>query len=132
MLLNPRYGTLGILAFPSFFFLEVFGPIIECLGYLTFVLAVLLSRASMPCVIAFLAVTFAFGTALSFAAVGLEELTFRRYPHVRDLLRLLGVAIAENFGYRQMSTYWRVRGMVSRLRGAKAWGTMEHKGFRPG
>ena len=131
MLLNPRYGSVGMLAFPYFFFLEVFGPIIEGLGYLTFLAAVVLGRASMPYVLAFLAVAFAFGIALSFAAVGLEELSFRRYPRVRDLLRLLGVAITENVGYRQLSTYWRIRGMVSKLGGAKAWGAMERKGFRP-
>jgi cellulose synthase/poly-beta-1,6-N-acetylglucosamine synthase-like glycosyltransferase len=130
MLLNPRYGKVGMLAFPYFFFLEVFGPIIEGLGYVTFPTAVVLGRTSLPYVIAFLAVAFAFGIALSFAAIGLEELSFRRYPRARDLLRLLGVAITENVGYRQLSTYWRIRGMVSKLRGAKAWGAMERKGFR--
>lgn len=130
MLLNPRYGKVGMLAFPYFFFLEVFGPIIEGIGYLTFVIAVILGRTSMPYVVAFLAVAFAFGIALSFAAIGLEELSFRRYPRFSDLARLLWVAVTENVGYRQLSTYWRVRGMVSKLRGAKAWGAMERKGFQ--
>jgi hypothetical protein len=130
MLLNPRYGTVGVLAFPYYFFLEVIGPIIESFGYVAFVTAILLGRASMPYVVAFLAVAFAFGIALSFAAVGLEELSFRRYPRFRDLVTLLGVAVTENFGYRQMSTYWRFRGMVSKLTGAKAWGAMERKGFQ--
>jgi cellulose synthase/poly-beta-1,6-N-acetylglucosamine synthase-like glycosyltransferase len=131
MLLNPRYGRVGLLAFPYFFFLEIFGPIIEGLGYLAFLVAVVLGRASMPYVIAFLAVAFALGIALSFAAVGLEELSFRRYPRFRDIMRLLGVAVIENVGYRQLSTYWRIRGMVSKLRGAHAWGAMERRGFAP-
>ena len=45
------------------FFLEVFGPIIEGLGFLTFLAAVVLGRASMPYVLAFLAVAFTFGIA---------------------------------------------------------------------
>jgi cellulose synthase/poly-beta-1,6-N-acetylglucosamine synthase-like glycosyltransferase len=130
MLLNPRYGKVGMLAFPYYFFLEVLGPIIESIGYVTFVAALLLGRASMPYVLAFLAVAFAFGIALSFAAVGLEELSFRRYPRFGDLVRLLGVAIVENVGYRQLSTYWRVRGMLSKLTGARSWGAMERKGFQ--
>jgi cellulose synthase/poly-beta-1,6-N-acetylglucosamine synthase-like glycosyltransferase len=130
MLLNPRYGNVGMLAYPYYFFLEVFGPIIESLGYVSFLAAVLLGRASMPFVLAFLAVAFAFGIALSFAAIGLEELSFRRYPRFGDLVRLLGVAVTENIGYRQLSTYWRLRGMVSKLTGAKAWGAMERKGFQ--
>ena len=48
---------------------------------------------------------------------------------MRDLMTLLGVAIAENVGYRQISIYWRFRGMISKLRGAHAWGVMERKGF---
>ena len=39
------------------------------------------------------------------------------------------VNIAENVGYRQISIYWRLRGMISKLRGAHAWGAMERKGF---
>ena len=131
MLLRPRYGRVGLLAFPYFFFLEVFGPIIEGLGYVAFLVAVILGRASMPYVVAFLAVAFALGIALSFAAVGLEELSFRRYPRFRDIVRLLGVAVIENFGYRQLSTYWRIRGMVSKLKGAHGWGAMERRGFAP-
>ena len=130
MILNPKYGRIGMVAAPYFFFLEVLGPIIESLGYVTFVAAILLGRASPEYVLAFLAVAFALGISLSFAAVGLEELSFRRYPRFGDLVRLLGVAIVENVGYRQLSTYWRVRGMASKLTGAKAWGAMERKGFR--
>jgi len=130
MLLDPKYGKVGMLAVPYYFFLEVFGPVIESVGYVTFLAAIILGRASMPYVLAFLAVAFAFGIALSFAAVGLEELSFRRYPRFGDLVRLLGVAIIENVGYRQLSTYWRVRGMISKLTGAKAWGAMERKGFQ--
>lgn len=130
MLMNPRYGKVGTLAFPYYFFLEVFGPIIESVGYVTFLVALVLGRTSLPFVLAFLAVAFAFGIALSFAAIGLEELSFRRYPRFGDLIRLLGVAVVENIGYRQLSTYWRVRGMVSKLTGATAWGAMERKGFQ--
>ncbi len=131
MLLNPRYGRIGMIAFPYFFFLEMLGPVIEGVGYITFVIAVLMGRTSAAYIGAFLAVALAFGIALSFAAVALQELTFRRYPRVRDLLRLFGLAITENLGYRQLSTYWRIRGMISKIRGATAWGAMERKGFQP-
>lgn len=129
MILNPRYGRIGMIAAPYYFFLEVIGPVIEALGYVTFLAALLLGRASGPYVVAFLAVAFALGISLSFAAVGLEELSFRRYPRLRDLFTLLAIAIVENIGYRQLSIWWRLRGMISKLRGAKAWGAMERKGF---
>lgn len=129
MILNPKYGRIGMLAAPYYFFLEVLGPVIESLGYLTFVAALVLGRASTAYVLAFLAVAFALGISLSFAAVGLEELSFRRYPKMRDLTTLLVIAVVEIVGYRQLSIWWRLRGMISKFRGASAWGAMERKGF---
>ena len=59
----------------------------------------------------------------------LEELSFRRYPTLSDLLRLFALAALENFGYRQLSAWWRLRGTISALRGAQGWGEMSRKGF---
>jgi cellulose synthase/poly-beta-1,6-N-acetylglucosamine synthase-like glycosyltransferase len=132
MLFNPRFGRIGLTAFPYFFFLEMLGPIIEGLGYLAFVATLLSGRASFPYVMAFLAVAIVLGVALSISAVGLEELTFRRYNRTRDLVALFGLAVLENFGYRQLNTFWRIRGFISKIRGISTWGAMERKGFGDG
>jgi cellulose synthase/poly-beta-1,6-N-acetylglucosamine synthase-like glycosyltransferase len=129
MLLNPRYGVAGLLAYPYFFFLEMAGAAVEAAGYAAFVLAVLLHRANAPYTVAFLMVAIVLGVALSIAAVGLEELSFRRYPRLRDLLGLFGIAVIEGLGYRQLCTLWRVRGLVSVLRRKRGWGDMTRRGF---
>jgi cellulose synthase/poly-beta-1,6-N-acetylglucosamine synthase-like glycosyltransferase len=130
MLFNPKYGRIGFLAFPYFFFLEMLGPAVELGGYFTFALAVASGRISYLFAAAFLMVAFVFGTALSIATVGLEELTFRRYTRFSDLFRLLLVAIAENFGYRQINSFWRIRGLLSLNKQKKGWGAMTRKGFQ--
>jgi hypothetical protein len=71
-----------------------------------------------------------FGVALSVAAVALEELSFRRYGRVRDLLHLFWLATIENVGYRQLSNWWRFKGTWSALRGVQGWGHMTRKGFQ--
>ncbi len=129
MLANPRYGRIGLAAFPYFFILELFGPLIELFGYLMFFLALSLGRASAPYIIAFLMAALVFGVVLSIAAVALEELSFHRYPRFTDLFRLFGLAVLENFGYRQLTSYWRIRGFFSGVRRVKDWGKMERKGF---
>lgn len=129
MLFNPRYKAVGMVAFPYFLFLEGLGPIVEALGYLGFLTAIALGRASVEYVAAFLALAVVFGMALSVAAVALEELSFRRYPRKRDVLILLGLSLVDNLGYRQLSTWWRFRGLVSKLQGKGGWGAMERKGF---
>jgi cellulose synthase/poly-beta-1,6-N-acetylglucosamine synthase-like glycosyltransferase len=130
MLLNPRYGKAGMLAFPYFFFLEMIGPVIELLGYVAFIATIVAGRADWWFVGAFLAVTVVFGGVISLGAVALEELSFRRYPRLRDLLQLFALVAIENFGYRQLNTWWRVKGTYSALRKVESWGRMTRKGFQ--
>ena len=129
MLGNPRYGRIGLLAYPYFFFLEMLGPVIEAGGYVAFIIAVVLGHASGMYIAAFLLLAIVLGISLSLAAVALEELSFHRYPGVRALLTLFGLAVTEGFGYRQLSTYWRLRGLVSAMRRKRGWGAMERRGF---
>ncbi len=129
MLFNPRYGRVGMLAFPYFVFLEMLSPIVEVFGYLGFLLALALHRVSGLYAVAFLSVAIGLGLALSFTAVALEELGFRRYPRRSDLYRLIWLAVAENFGYRQLTAIWRLRGVFKFLRRSKGWGGMERRGF---
>lgn len=129
MLLNPRYGRVGMVAYPYFFFLEMLGPLLEASGYLGFVVLLALGRVSTTFALAFFCVAFLLGLTISIASVGLEELTFRRYRRTGDLARLFLLAVVENFGYRQISTYWRVRGMLTLRR--QGWGAMVRKGFDP-
>ncbi|WP_118831632.1 glycosyltransferase [Salinibacter ruber] len=129
MLLNPRYGTVGMLAYPFFYMLETFGPILELMGYITFVVALIAGTLSGPFMLAFFLVAFMLGTALSLSAVTLEELTFRRYEKTADFAQLLFLPVVETFGYRQINAWWRVRGLWSYFRGNKEWGAMERAGF---
>ncbi len=131
MLLSPRYGPVGLVAYPFFFFFEMLGPAVELAGYVAFLLLVALGSVSALYTLTFLAVAIILGITISIAAVGLEELSFRRYPRLRDLFQLFWLAVAENFGYRQLSSYWRVHGMFSVLRRRKGWGDMTRRGFAP-
>ncbi|MDA0329938.1 MAG: glycosyltransferase [Gemmatimonadetes bacterium] len=129
MMFNPKYGRAGVIAYPYFFFLEMLGPVIELLGYVSFTVTILAGRAEWPFVIAFLSGAIILGGALSLSAVALEELSFRRYPRLSDLLQLFALALLENFGYRQLCAWWRLKGTVSAIRGVQGWGHMTRKGF---
>ncbi len=129
MLFNPRYGRIGLLAYPFFFFLEMLGPVIELAGYLAFLVTVVAGRASGAYVLGFLTLAFVLGIVLSVAAVALEELSFHRYPKTRDLASLIWLGVVENFGYRQLAILWRMGGTLSALRRKQGWGRMERQGF---
>lgn len=132
MLLDPKYGTAGMLAFPYFLLLEGLGPLIEIVGYVAFITTLIAGLWSPTFVAAFLFLAIIVGIALSAAAVALEELTFRRYPRWLDLLRLFSASVVENLGYRQMNQWWRLKGTISVLRGTRHWGSSPRRGFTSG
>jgi len=70
-----------------------------------------------------------YGTMISLLSVVLEEISFRRYLRVSDLLTMVLFGFLENFGYRQLTTWWRLQGVVDFLRGKQDWGAMTRKGF---
>jgi len=132
MLLNPRYGTVGLIAMPYFFLFEFLGPVVELFGYAAFVLGLLLGFLNLPFALAFFLAAVGLGALLSTAAVFLEELRLERYPRWSDLLKLTLYGILENFGYRQINTFWRAMAIVSFLRKSTDWGSMERQGFDVG
>ena len=82
--------------------------------------------------VTFFLVAVVYGVLFSLGAVLLEELSFHRYPNVRDLARLMAGALLENFGYRQLTVWWRLRGTLDYLRGVQSWGAMQRTGFLRG
>ncbi|WP_202390332.1 glycosyltransferase [Tsuneonella aeria] len=129
MAFNPRYGRIGFLGFGQILLVDVVGPLIEVFGYLLVPLLYALGLLALPWLLAFLAVTFTFGVFVSVATLILEEVQLRRFPRARDLAVLTFVAVVENFGYRQLSNFWRLQGWWQFVRKQQSWGTMTRKGF---
>ncbi len=129
MLLNRRYGRMGVVSFPIFLIVEMFGPVIEACGYVAFALSIWLGIINVPMALLLLALALALGLAQTTAAVALEQYAFQRYTSFKDLCLLLFLTVVENFGYRQMTVYWRLRGFWKFLRGDTSWGEMTRSGF---
>ncbi|WP_200900245.1 glycosyltransferase family 2 protein [Rubrobacter aplysinae] len=131
MFMNPRYGTVGMLAMPYFLFFEFLGPVIELTGYAAFALGLALGYLSFAFAAAFFLVAVGLGIVLSVGAIFMEELRLKRYPHWKDLAKLTFYGVIENFGYRQLVTVWRFLAIISFLRNNQSWGSMERRGFDP-
>lgn len=131
MLFNPCYGRIGFVGFGQILLVDVLGPLVEVLGYLLVPLLWALGLLAAEYLLAFLAITFTFGVFVSVATLILEEVELRRFPRTKDLTILTLVAVLENFGYRQLSNVWRIRGFWQFLRKKQGWGQMTRKGFQP-
>lgn len=129
MLFNPRYGRVGLISYPFFVFGEMFGPLIEVLGYFGVVLGLFLGLINIKFAVLFLTVAVGYGFLMSIWAIVLEEVSFRRYPRASDTLRLIGFALVEAFGYRQLTVWFRVQAFWKYFRGDKNWGVMVREGL---
>ncbi|MEN9839363.1 MAG: hypothetical protein RL177_842 [Bacteroidota bacterium] len=129
MMFNPVYGRLGFFAMPFFFFIEMLGPIVEVGGYVFLFLSWVFGALNVEFAIVFLTASVLLGMVLSVASVLCEEFTYRRYPDIKHIFVMFAYALLENFGYRQMHSWWRLMGLVDFLKGNKAWGEMTRRGL---
>lgn len=66
---------------------------------------------------------------LSTSALLLEEMSFHIYPRPRQLATLLAAVVVENFGYRQLISFWRLVGLLRWVFRTRAhWGEMTRSG----
>ncbi|WP_277543597.1 glycosyltransferase family 2 protein [Haloarcula laminariae] len=129
MLFRRRYGRVGTIIFPFFVAAEMFGPLIEGLGYIILPIAVYFDVLQIEFFIMFFLLTTGFGIFLSWFGVFSEVWSFNRYKEPRQVLRLLWYGVLENFGYRQWKTVIAWQGLFEYLRGVDSWGVMERGGF---
>jgi cellulose synthase/poly-beta-1,6-N-acetylglucosamine synthase-like glycosyltransferase len=130
VLMRRRYGALGMVVFPAFILFEWMAPIIEATGLILFPVGIIVGEVSPKFAILFFSLACGVGFLLSMLSLLLEEMSFRRYGRVRDRALLVVWAVLENFGYRQLTVWWRLHGIVTFLRGKRSWGSMTRKGFR--
>ena len=129
MLFNPKYGRIGMIALPLLILEDVIGPPLELIGYLSVLLSLAMGILSPPIAIAFFSLTLAFGTGISIGALVLEEKQLRRTPSARALALISLAALVENFGYRQINLWYRLRGIHSYLRKETNWAAVPRSGF---
>ncbi|HUF28297.1 MAG TPA: glycosyltransferase [Gemmatimonadaceae bacterium] len=129
LLFNYRYGRVGMLAYPYFLFGEALAPVIEVLGYIGVIAGLALGVVDLQFAWLFFSVVVLYGMLLSVWAILLEEVSFRRYTRRVDVVRILINAVAESFGYRQLTVLFRLKAFWNFARGERRWGAMTREGF---
>ncbi|MGH2785021.1 MAG: glycosyltransferase family 2 protein [Actinomycetota bacterium] len=129
MIGRPRYGRIGLFATPYFVLFELLGPTLEVAGFAAVAASAALGLISPMFTALLLGLSISYGLVLSFATIMMEERAFRRYPSWRCLRRLTIAAIFENFGYRQLIAFVRMRAWWTLLRRKSHWGEMTRAGF---
>ncbi len=130
MIGRPKYGRIGMVALPYYVAFELVGPVIEATSLVALVAGLALGVVSPWFAAAFALAAIGYGLLVSACALAIEEVAFHRYHRWSDLQRSFAAAVAETIGYRQLHSWWRLRGLYDEIRGRQAaWGEMQRRGF---
>jgi cellulose synthase/poly-beta-1,6-N-acetylglucosamine synthase-like glycosyltransferase len=148
MLFRPQYGRIGWFALPTFWLFEYYGPLVELAGYsfiaLYYMLELLLGYQfiNYEYFWAFLLVSLGYGILVNVVAVLVGAWRFRfgladrlqrgllPFSRRRDVGILLAYAVLENLGFRQLTLWWRLRGLWDAWRGKTGWEKFARVGFQ--
>lgn len=130
MLLNPRYGRLGLLALPHYWIFELFAPVVEGVGLILVAIGLAMGVVNAPYLVAFTASAYLFAMLVTLSAAFAETIITSRQHHRRRLAPTLLASFLEQAGYRQITIWFRLKGWWSSLSKQKAtWGEMTRTGF---
>ncbi len=128
MFFNPRFGRLGMLGYPYWFFFEWMAPLIAFSGFIYTIYLIATDSLNWPFYLLLFLFVYTFAICISTWAVLFEEITFHKYKKKRDVLKLIAISLFEPFFY-PVHTYFAIVGNLEALRGKKGWGKAERSGF---
>ena len=128
MIFNPRYGRIGMISMPYFLIFEMSGPIIEFIGYLMVILSAILGILNIEIVLILFIATVLMGVFISLSSLLLVERDIKYYTR-KEILILIWYSFIENFGPRQLFSFWRVSGFFRMYMKPSGWNKLERKGF---
>ncbi len=129
MFFNPKYGLLGMLSYPYWFFFEMCAPVIEFLGFVSFFIFAALGLMDWSFFFTYLLFIICFGYLYSAFAILMEVMTYNQYKRRTDVMVLLLTAVTEPFYFHPFVVWSAIQGFVDYLRKKNAWGEMTRQGF---
>ncbi len=128
---NPKFGKIGLISYPFWFFFEWLAPIIEFLGIVYTIFLAFFGLINWDFFFLMCALVYSFAVFFSVFALLLEEVTYHAYHRKRDIAALLITAMIEPFIFHPFVVYAAIRGNIDYLRGKKSWDKLVRKGFTP-
>ncbi len=126
---NPRYGIMGLLSYPFWFFFEWLAPFVELTGILFFIGLAILGMVDWVFFGSMLFGVYFFSLFISMFALLIEEMSFFKYTRKGDLVKMIFVAMLEPVWFHPRVVWWSIQGNLDLIKGKKSWGEMTREGF---
>lgn len=130
MFFNPKYGILGWLSYPYWFFAEWLAAFIEAGGYIFVFIVIVFKLINWKMFIALSIFVYCFAVFLTIFSLLTQQLVYRKFINFKDILKLCGTAFLEPFLYHPRTVWWAIKGNYDKVfKNNHAWGAMTRKGF---
>lgn len=129
MMFNPKYGKLGMISLPYWFFFELLGPLVEFSGYIIFIIFLLLGIISWPFFSVLFALVISMGFLYSIYAILVDLVSYQVYTKRKDFFALIATAFSEPFYFHPIVVKAGVNGFIDYFRNSHGWGEMTRQGF---
>ncbi len=130
MFFNSRFGRLGLISYPYWFFYEWLTPILEFVGFFTILIFWYADILKLDFFIAITAAIYLFSISFSFYAILWDVMTYNEYKKTKDILILMLCALLEPVLFHPILVFSAVRGNYKKLFRVKSgWGSQVRKGF---
>ena len=129
LFLNPKYGLLGLISYPYWFFFEFLAPWVEFTGLLFFTSLAALGLIDWQFSLLLFLAVYLFAVFLSMLTLLIEEWTFQRYTQPNDFFKMAWTALIEPFLFHPLVVVWAIQGNFDKWKGKGGWGEMTRTGF---
>lgn len=130
MFLNPKFGRLGLVSYPYWFFYEWLAPILEFLGFFSIVLFYFLGILNWKFFIAITFCIYSYSVMFSLYAILWDTYSYKQYTKPRDIITLVLCALMEPVAFHPIVVWSSVKGNYKKMFNIQSgWGAMTRKGF---
>ena len=130
MLFNSKFGRLGLISYPYWFFYEWLAPILEFTGFFSIIIFYYMGILNIDFFLAITLTVYSFSIMFSFYAILWDVYSYNQYTRTKDILILMLCAIMEPLIFHPIVVLSAIRGNYKKLFQVNTgWGSQVRKGF---
>jgi len=129
VMLNKRYGRLGLVTFPFAWTFEFLAPIVELLGVIYFIFLIIKGDVNWIMAKYIFFYSYTFSIMIGTMAILLDNYVEKHYRTKYEVLKLWFIILLEPFIYHPLLIFFSIKGYFNFFTSRKMeWGTMTRQG----
>lgn len=127
ILLNIKYGLVGVFSFLYFTVFEMLSCIVDVFGLGVIILSYFLGFLNIDFLFTFLLIYIGYSIVISIAAIILENYSFKNTLNFKSIFIYIIFSVLESFGYRQVCGWFRLSGFFGYRKRKYQWSKITRK-----